>query len=82
MKTEKAASLGSVPLLIIEVVFLALAVVAILFRFLSRLCVKNSLRRDDFWIVTALILFWGHQGLQMRSKPAVSPIRGPWPIRC
>ena len=48
MKTKKAASLRSVPLLITEVVFLALAVVAVLFRFLSRLCVKNSLGWDDF----------------------------------
>ena len=77
MKTKKAASLGSVPLLIIEVVFLALAVVAVLFRFLSRLCVKNSLGWDDFWIVTALLLFWVHQGLQLGSKPVFPPSEAP-----
>ena len=69
MKSKEAASLGSVPLLITEVVFLALAVLAVLFRFLSRLCVKNSLGWDDFWIVPALVLFWVHQSLQLGSKP-------------
>ena len=73
MKTKEAASLGSVPLLITEVVFLALAVVAVLFRFLSRLCVKNSLGWDDFWIVAALVLFWVHQSLQLGSKSVFLP---------
>ena len=63
MKSKEAASLGSVPLLITEVVFLKLAVVAVLFRFLSHLCVKNSLGWDDFWIVASLVLFWVHQSL-------------------
>lgn len=77
MKTKEAASLGSVPLLIAEVVFLALAVVAVPFRFLSRLCIKNRLRWDDFWIVAALVLFWVHQSLQLRNKPAFSH---QWPL--
>ena len=58
MKTKNAASLGSVPLLITEVILLALAVVAVLFRFLPRLCVKNSLGWVDFWIVAALVFFF------------------------
>lgn len=73
MKSKDAASLGNVPLLITEVVLLALAVVAVLFRFLSRLCVKNSLEWDEFWIVAALILFWVHQSLQLGSKPVFLP---------
>ena len=73
MKTKEAASAGSVPLLITEVVFLAVAIVAVLFRFLSRLCVKNSLGWDDFWIVAALVFFWVHQGLQLGSKPVFVP---------
>ncbi len=71
MKSKEAASLGSVPLLITEVVFLALAVVAVLLRFLSRLCVKNSLGWDDFWIVAALVLFSVHQSLQLGSRPVL-----------
>ena len=77
MKTKEAASLGSLPLLITEVVFLALAVVAVLFRFLSPLCVKNSFGWDDFWIVAALVLFWVHQSLQLGSKPASLPSAAP-----
>ena len=73
MKSKEAASLGSVPLLITEVISLALAVVAVLFRFLSRLCVKNSLGWDDFWIVAALVLFWVHQSLQLGGKPVFLP---------
>ena len=79
MKTKEAASVGSVPLLITEVVFLALAVVAVLCRFLLRLCVKKSLGWDDAWIMAALVLFWVHQSLQFGRKPAPLPSMAPDP---
>ena len=83
MKSKEAASLGSVPLLITEIVFLTLAVVAVLFRFLSHLCVKNSLGLDDFGLSLPWFSFgciraynWGVSQCSSHQWPLTDPILG------
>ena len=48
--------------------FVALAGVAILLRFLARMSGKATFRWDDLWVILGSVLCWVHESLQLWSS--------------